>query len=417
MRSGPAVIFGLSLMATSAFAQLQSPLPQAPTQSRAIPLPEGRAAVGPASPRPAAVPRNVDPVILRRNAWTVGLASGQLEGVFPRFAAEIKRILDDGDEMRVMPIITYGAASNIEDLLYTNGVDVAFTQADALAQFARNRPNLGNRIRFITALYMSEVHILARREIGTIQDLNGKTVSFGPMGHSGSLTGPIVFDRLKINVNAQYLDHTTGLEKLKNGEIDAVVRVVGKPASDAFEAPKDLGLHFLAIPYLDASKNVFDDLYSLGELTSEDYPDLIPKGQVIDTISVSAVLAVYNWPRGSDRFRRLDRFTKRLFERFDRFLGPGFHPKWKDVNLAAQVPGWRRFSVAEQMLTQIALSSREQVNNRENVNLFMRNPEPRSPEPRSPAPPRSQADMDVLFQEFLNWRERRGNLDGKSTTP
>jgi uncharacterized protein len=351
MRSGYSAMCCLFLMATSAFAQSQSSLPQAAPQSRDSPRPDRRTGVTAPPSQQAAAPRKiVDPAIIRKNAWTVGLASGQLEGVFPRFAAEIKKVLDDGDEMRVMPIITYGAASNIEELLYTNGVDVAFTQADALAYLARTRPNLSKRIRFITALYMSEVHILARREIGTIQDLSGKTVSFGPMGHSASLTGPIVFDRLKIGVNAQYFDHTAGLEKLKSGEIDAVLRVIGKPASDAFEVPKDLGLHFLAIPVEDAAKRVFDDLYSLGKLTSRDYPELIPEGQVIDTISVSAVLAVYNWPKGSDRFRRLERFTKHFFERFDSFLGPGFHPKWKEINLAALTPGWTRFSVAERMV-------------------------------------------------------------------
>jgi TRAP-type uncharacterized transport system substrate-binding protein len=65
--------------------------------------------------------------------------SGQIEGLYPRFAAEMQKVLDDKDEMRVMPILAYGAASNVEDLLHTRGVDVAFTQSDVLHYFKTTR--------------------------------------------------------------------------------------------------------------------------------------------------------------------------------------------------------------------------------------------------------------------------------------
>jgi hypothetical protein len=55
---------------------------------------------------------------LRRNAWTVGIAGGIVEGTFFRFAEDMRRLLDDGDEMRVLPTVTRGSASNIDDLLY-----------------------------------------------------------------------------------------------------------------------------------------------------------------------------------------------------------------------------------------------------------------------------------------------------------
>jgi TRAP-type uncharacterized transport system substrate-binding protein len=266
----------------------------------------------------------------------------------------------------------------------------------------RNIPNLADRLHYISALYSTEVHILARPEIATIQDLKGKKVSFGPVGNSASLTGPIVFDRLKIKVNRVHFDHTTGLEKLKAGEVDAVVRVIGKPAGDTFKVPKDSGLHFLSISYDDASKNLFDDIYSLGELTHKDYPDLIPEGKVIDTVSVTTVLAVYNWPKATDRFRRVERFTRYFFDRFDRFLAPGFHPKWKEVNLSQPVPGWTRFSTADQMLKQMkpvataATASASAGDTRRDFNTFMEN----RPTPRTPA------ETDALFKEFLSWREK-----------
>ena len=70
------------------------------------------------------------------NAWTVGLAGGLLEGTFIRYAADIAKVLDDGDNLRVIPMVTFGAVGNVTDLLKLRGVDVAITQADVLAPFS-----------------------------------------------------------------------------------------------------------------------------------------------------------------------------------------------------------------------------------------------------------------------------------------
>jgi predicted lipid-binding transport protein (Tim44 family) len=43
------------------------------------------------------------------NAWTVGLAGGLLEGTFIRYAADLAKVLDDGDILRVIPMVTFGA--------------------------------------------------------------------------------------------------------------------------------------------------------------------------------------------------------------------------------------------------------------------------------------------------------------------
>src|SRR5215510_5723316 len=63
----------------------------------------------------------------RKNTWTVGVAGGLIDGTYMRFADELAKVLDDGDNLRVLPIVSYGAASNLEDLIYLRGVDVAVT--------------------------------------------------------------------------------------------------------------------------------------------------------------------------------------------------------------------------------------------------------------------------------------------------
>src|SRR5262249_51115159 len=54
---------------------------------------------------------------LRKNQWTVGVAGGLLSGSYMMFADEMAQVLDDGDNLRIVPIVTYGAASNLDDLL------------------------------------------------------------------------------------------------------------------------------------------------------------------------------------------------------------------------------------------------------------------------------------------------------------
>jgi hypothetical protein len=55
--------------------------------------------------------------IERLNTWVVGLAGGQLEGAPIRFGTEAARVVDDGDNLCVLPIVTRGPVENVEALL------------------------------------------------------------------------------------------------------------------------------------------------------------------------------------------------------------------------------------------------------------------------------------------------------------
>src|SRR5437899_4048979 len=264
------------------------------------------------------------------------------------FADELAQVLNDGDNLRIIPMVSNGAASNLDDLLYLRGVDVVMTQSDVFEYFRTQRktPNLENRIHYIIRLPVSEMHVVARTDIRSIEDLRGKKASFGPAGSASSLTGTIVFQRLGVQVEQVLYDNPTALQKLKTGELAALVRVIGKPIDFFAKIPADSGLHFVPIPISKA----FADYYTVGELTSKEYPGLVPAGQPVDTIAAPAVLAVFNWSKGSDRYRRIERFVERLFTKWDQFLVPPRHPKWRDVNLGATVPGWTRYIIAQQML-------------------------------------------------------------------
>jgi TRAP-type uncharacterized transport system substrate-binding protein len=336
-----------------------------------------------------------------RNKWTVGIVGGLLSGSPMRFADEMAKVVDDSGEMRVLPIVSHGMASNLDDLLYVKGIDAAITQSDAFEYFrtVRKTPNLDTRINYILRLPLAEVHLLARKEIRTIQDLEGKKVSFGPEGAGSSLTGAIIFQRLGIKVEAVHLNAPVSLAKVRSGEIAAMVRLVGKPIGFFSQLPADAGLHLVPIPF---SKK-FADYYSLGEFTTKEYPTLVPEGGRVDTIAVPMVLAVYNWQKDRDRYRKVERFVQRLFQNWDKLQKPPYHPKWRDVNLSATVPGWTRFSVAETMLQKAATGEAADPENLgRDFQAFL-------DQSRTRVAPRNPAEREALFREFMQWRERQAS--------
>ena len=360
------------------------------------------------SARAQTVPKSIEEggtdAIMRykKNNWTVGVAGGQLSGTYMTFANELAQVLDDGDNLRVVPIVTYGAASNLDDLLYLRQVDVAVTQSDVFDYFRTQRKiiNLEYRVNYIVRLPVSEMHVLARTDIKKLEDLRGKKVSFGPAGSASSLTGTIVFQRLGVQVEQVLYDNPTALQKLRTGELAALVRVIGQPIDFFAKIPANSGLHFVPIPF----SKIFADYYALGELTNKDYPNLVAEGQPVDTIAVPAVLAVFNWPKGNDRSRRVERFVENLFNKWDKFREPPRHPKWRDVNLAATVPGWSRWSVAEEMLKRIRPKEMADAQvASSDFSAFLQN---RGPMAASLTP----EQRETLFREFLQWREKQRPL-------
>ena len=325
------------------------------------------------------------------NSWTVGIAGGFFEGTFIRFAVELAKALDDGDNLRILPIVSYGGNENINDLLYLKGIDIAITYTDSFELYKKSGRvrSIEKRINYISELLIGELYVFGRPEINSLKDLDGKKVSLGTKGASATTTGPIVFERLGIRPEFVYINNTIALEKMKTGEIDAVVSTGGKPNDLFVKLKAEAGFHFVPVEY----GPQFADYYLPCPLSHADYAHLIPEGQTVDTLCMSAVLAVYNFPKGTDQARRLERFIRYYFERFDRLKQPSFHPKWKDVNLAAKVPGWNRYWLAADKLASMQQAA--------------------SASERQPATPvragegTLSSEQEALFTEFLTWMKQQ----------
>ena len=282
------------------------------------------------------------------NAGTVGVISGGVDGTYIRIASDLSSVLDDGDRLRVMPIVGRGSLQNLADIMLLRGADIGIVQSDVLAYARQQRrlPGLGWLVQYIAKLYDEEIHVLARSDIGSLADLAGQPVNVDVHGSGTAITASVTFEALGIAPDFRNDPQDVALDKLKRGEIAALIYVVGKPARLFSDIPAGSGLKFLPFEMTPA----LIETYLPARLTSAEYPNLVPGDAPVNTIAVGAVMAVYGWTPGTERYRKLAVFVTDFFAKFDAFLHPPRHPKWREVNLAAQVPGWTRFEVAEAQL-------------------------------------------------------------------
>ena len=94
----------------------------------------------------------------------------------------------------------------------------------------------------------------------------------------------------------------------------------------------------------------------------------------------------------------------RFFDNIAKFHGPGRHPKWRDINLNAKVPGWIRFKPAQQWLDAYAERVSRAGNNDMQAAFERFLVEFRRTSNR---PALTPAEESALYQDFLAWRKAR----------
>jgi TRAP transporter TAXI family solute receptor len=348
--------------------------------------------------------------------WTLGLLTSGIDGTALQMAADLARALNDGPNLRLIPMVGESSIQNVTDLLYLKGADLAVVQSDVLSHLKRTKrlPGIEERIQYVTKLHSEEFHVLARMKYMCLADLSGRRVNFGLEGSGTALTAEAVFDANQVKVQPQYMDQATALEKLKSGEIDATVLVSGKPSAVFEKIRYTDRVHFLDVEF---GENLQKD-YLPAIMTHDDYPDLIATNETVGTIAVSAVLAVVNAKAGTEQHRKVTRFVESFFANLDKLRQPPRHVKWQEVNTALPLTGWVRFSAAQQWLAenpqpatpapgsavapdtsdvppeQPTGSSADET--RELVQRFLQNRDAASGENR-----------EVLFNDFVRWYQQK----------
>ena len=191
------------------------------------------------------------------------------------------------------------------------------------------------------------------------------------------------------------------LAKLEQGDIAAVALVAGKPAPLLRVRDGSDGLHLLAVPM----KGQLATAYAPTRLTAKDYPGLVGTDAPVDTVAVGVVLTAANLTPGSERSRNVANFVDAFFTQFPTLLEPGHEAKWREVNLAAELPGWHRLPAAEQWLARNAPVAK-QDKPQELKTVFERFLDERL---KLNGVAMSQQQKDELFGQFEHWQSQSGS--------
>ena len=322
------------------------------------------------------------------NEGVVSITASGRTTAYSQFAEDIRNVIEalPNNNMRIVPIMGKSAGQNLLDILYLRGIDMGIVDQDILQYFKRQDPefygDLEKRVNFVTKLFNSEFHLVAKNDIKTLEDLRGKQVSCLMQMSTVALLCENIFRLLKIDVKIVYEDVDLAMLRLKKGEVAAAARAGSVPVPGFNGITAADNLHFVPIDEESLPKSDFNPIraaYLPSRLRAEDYPNMIPAGESVPTVATSTLLAVYAWPPEGRQYQEIGQFIQLFFANIDKFRSAPRHPKWRDVNLAADVPGWTRFSAA-----QAWLDSR------------------RSAEPAPPSITPGDPKMKAAFEKFIS---------------
>lgn len=402
MAAAAFVVVSVHALGSLSSAAAQTAGAQAPPRAAAE---ASSTATAPARPRPPARRPGAEATTTadRAHANTVSIVAGGTGSTALAAVSDLAAVLDDGDAFRVLPIVGNGGAQTVRDVRLLKGVDLGIASARALTLLSRPdasgaRPDatgkLDDKISIVTKLFNEEIHVLVRSDaaVATVADLAGRPVAIGEAGSGTALIARDVLDKLGVSVTAVTLPTDDAIEKLRSGEIAAAVLLSGKPVPALARLPSG---PFRLLPLAYAKPLQADYLPAM--LSAEDYPGLVARGAAIETVAAGTVLFTPSWPKGSDRYKRIERFVETLFPKLAALQAPPRHPKWRETSLAATVPGFSRFPAAEEWLRKNA----PPPVSREQFDKFLASRRVAADETATPA------DREKLFQEFLRWNETR----------
>lgn len=278
------------------------------------------------------------------------LMGGQLGAAYIQLAHDISVVVNDGLNLRVLPVVGGAGVQNVHDVVFLRGIDLALTNVATLNALRKSRelgPNLDRQVVYIAPLFPEEMQVLAAGNVQAIEELRGKKVNFNNQGSATAVFAPQVFSILGIEVQPQFMSQPDAIQKMRTGEIQATVCICPKPVPAYSSVRAEDGFRFVDIPY---AKPLEED-YLPATMRKTDYPNLLKDREKIETIAGSTVLVTFNWPRGSSRYNRTMKFVDAFFSKFGELQKPPRHPLWKSVNISATLPGWQRFAGAEDWLT------------------------------------------------------------------
>ena len=341
----------------------------------------------------------------RLNESTLLVATSHPSTTYFGMLRDMAVLFRGNDEVRILPVASHGGVLTLRDLLFLRGIDMAIVPSNVLTHAKANEAlggGLAQRMAYITRLYSEEVHLLVGRSVRSIEDLRGKQIAVPAEDGAAQFTAQDLFGRLRLSAELVMADPAEAIDKVRAGSLAAALLVGGKPLPQLTRLARDGSVRLLDLSFARS----LDEAYSPAVFVADDYPALIPPGQIVETLAVSPVLLTSSGKGSEESARRVARVIPVLFGGLSGLALADRHPKWRDVNLAATLPGWSRFAAAEEWLAK----AREQQ-----AGSLQRRFEDFLRATRKPgAPDLSAAEQKRLFEEFVGWTRKSLGDAGQS---
>lgn len=271
------------------------------------------------------------------------ILTGGPTGTYIQFGRNIADIAE-GCDVTLNVRESAGSLENFLGVRKRRFTQFGIVQSDVLEYlrtFAADDPDIARAIagvRIAFPLYNEEVHLLARREIGGLQDLEGQRVAVGAEDSGTFLTASLVLDLAEVEVGERVtINADEALERLLAGNLDAFFYVAGAPTA-IFNDPAIDGERFHLVPIADP---VLQAVYLPATIPANTYPF---QTEPVDAIAVKAVLMTYEYDPGRNAYHRescnaVTQISHLILTRFGELQQSG-HPKWQQVDLNDIPPGW-----------------------------------------------------------------------------
>jgi uncharacterized protein len=230
--------------------------------------------------------------------------------------------------------------------------DFAIVPLDTAIVAAKADPNWVARDPIVTPLAPETLEVIAPRDVKSLSDLEGKSISFGDPDSATANSGRLLFSRLGVNVSPAYEPLTEGLAALAAGKRGAIVVVGAKEANALDDFGADGKFHIVAIPWSGA----LDAVYAPARVAANERPNLVAAETSVETVAEPMAIIAIEAPPASPRAEAIGRVAQAFLTNYDAFLTDSRDPHWRDVNLAAEASllnePWPRIAAAQGWLDQ-----------------------------------------------------------------
>jgi len=295
----------------------------------------------------------------------IGMVTGSKAGTYITFGHDIaKEAGKSGIKLNVYE--SGGSIENINRITSKERVGLAIVQSDVLGFLNRsnnqNSIETAKKLRLVAPFYNEEVHILARKTITSLDELNGKKIVVGSEGSGSMITAVNIFSMLNIVPSKMYkIAPASGVVAVLNNDVDAIVFVGGKPVkmfknmeelskiTEGANAGKLDGVHFLPI----TDERLLKE-YKPATITHDDYKFVMEN---VPTIAVTALLVTYDYTLKTGDYyenhcKNMEKLAGVLKNNFKKLQKNG-HKKWQEVDLTAEIGNWKRDACSQDVFINI----------------------------------------------------------------